>query len=407
MRICTRGAALILTAAALILAAVACSAGDDPRRPAAGPARTTAPGPAVPSGLSGSGDAAEPDGSGAGARTPGTMVPVAAPHRARLPWGYFVLADRIAAKLAAGDALNFVMSLTAVGDADHAASLGHGWRGAAAEAAEAHGIGIDAQVIGPHSADAVAQALAITSLVASGDIDCLAVEAANPRLLDRAIGVAVDAGIPVFAVAGDSPGSQRFAFFGIDAYAAGRSTGRLAGEWAAEGGILVRRAAVLTGNARSQRSFDLMRGFVDGLAGIHPGAEFVNGPADVASFGFEPPQVRAATEAWVLDNLDVDMVFHTDGGVEALAQVMAEQSLYGDMYAVGFHMSPPMAGAIRDLLVAISMAERSAEQARRAGAACSEFLLAGVLETGRPAVTPLPVTRDGVDAIDWSLPENR
>ena len=329
------------------------------------------------------------------------------PYVAELAWGNFALADRISAKLAAGDTLNFVLSLTAVGEDSPAASFGHGWSQAAADVADQHGVDVEVRVIGPHSADAEAQAATIESLVASADIDCLAVQAANPRLLDAAIDAAVDAGVPVFAVGGDSPDSKRFAFYGIDAHAAGFSAGQLVGQWAADGGILVRRAAVLTGDAGAQSHFDLMRGFGDGLLEIHSGVEFVNGPADVRSFGFEPVAVYNATEAWVLDNLDVDIVFHTDAGVEALAEVMADQLLYGDMYAVGFHMTPRIADYIRERLVVASMAQGLAEQARRAGQACGDFLLGGVHDTGHVVSEPLAVTRDNVDEADWALPESQ
>ena len=327
------------------------------------------------------------------------------PHVAELAWGNFVLSERIAAKLDAGDPLNLVVSLTATGAAS-AASFEHGWSQAAAAAAQEHGAEIDARVIGPNGADAEAQAAAIESLISTGDIDCLAVEAANPGLLDDVIDSAVDAGIPVFAVGGDSPDSKRFAFYGIDDYAAGETAGQLVGQWAADGGILVRVAGVLTGDAGDQGSYDLMRGFLAGLSEIHSGVEWANGPADVESFGFDLFAVYDETEAWVLDNSDADIVFHTDAGVESLAAVMADQLLYGDMYAVGFHMSPQVADYIRERLVVAAMVPRRAEQARLAGAACGAFLLEGAYDTGHVVVEPGAVTRDNVEDTDWSQPEN-
>ena len=332
-------------------------------------------------------------------------MPAGPPHVAELAWGNFVLAERIAEKLAAGGALNFVVSLEATGEPGPVESFEHGWRRAGAEVAEQHGVEVNARVIGPNSADADAQAASIESLLATGDIDCLAVEAAilSHRLIDQA----VEAGVPVFAVGGDSPDSKRFAFYGIDALAAGEAAGRLVGEWAAEGGILVRYAGVLTGDAGDQRSFDLMRGFVAGLSEIHSGAEWVNGPTDVDSFGSDPFEAYDQTEAWVLENLDVDVVFHTDAGLEALAAVMSDQLLYGDMYAVGFHMSGPVTDYIRERLVVAAMVQGLAEQARRAGAACGDFLLGGVHETGHVVVEPTAVTRDNIDDLDWTLPENQ
>ena len=398
----TRHMRVFACSAALILAASACtSGGSDPvadTAPVASPTTTAA--------QTGADDALDEAAPTTTEPTP-TTAPSGPPHAAELPWGNFELAERIAAKVAAGEPLNFVISLTATGEDSLNDSFSHGWEQAAADVAARYGVAINARVIGPNSADADAQATTITSLIASGDIDCLAVEAANPRLLDGAIGEAVDAGVPTYAVSGDSPDSKRFAFFGFDAYAAGRSAGQLVGDWAADGGILVRRAAVLTGDARHQRSFDLMRGFTDGLLEIHSGVEFVNGPADVDSFGFEPVPVYDATEAWVLDNLDVDIVFHTDDGVEALAAVMADQLLYGDMYAVAFHMSPQVADYVRERLVVTALVQGYTAQAQAAGGACGDFLLAGLHETGHMAMAPTPVTRDNVDELDWSLPQNR
>ena len=212
--------------------------------------------------------------------------------------------------------------------------------------------------------------------------------------------------MPVFTLGGDSPDSRRFAFYGPDHTEAGRAAGSLVSQWAAEGGILVRVAGVLTGDAGNQGSYDLMRGFVAGLSDIHSGVIWANGPDDVESFGFDPVAVYNSTEAWVLNNSDADIVFYTDAGVEQLAAVMAEHLLYGDMYAVSYHMTPRVADYIRERLVVAAISPRRFEQARLAGAACSDFLLEGAYETGHVVVEPVAVTLDNVEDTDWSLPEN-
>ena len=338
---------------------------------------------------------------------PPVQEPSGPPHTAELLWGDFELSDRIAARLDNGEELNFVISLAATGETGMAASFEHGWSQAAAELAEEHGVDINARVLGPNSADAEAQAAAIESLLASGDIDCLVVEAAGPRLLTDIIDTAVQAGVPTYSAGGDSPDSKRFAFYGIDDQAAGQAAGSLVGQWAADGGILVRRAGVLTGDAGDQRSFDLMRGFVAGLSEIHSGVEWVNGPADVDSFGFEPFAVYDESEAWVLNNIDVDVVFHTDSGLESVARVIADQLLYGDMYAVGFHMNQAVTDYIRERVVVAAMVQGFADQAQQAGLACGDFLLGGVHETGHVVFEPTAVTRDNIDETEWTLPENQ
>lgn len=392
---------------ALALLAAACIGSDGDAPPA--PPPTTAPAPTTTDApITEDGDSdADSDADGDGDSDADAQQAAGPPHAAPLAWGNFALAPRIADKLAAGDALNLVVSLTATGEGSPAASFEHGWSRAAAELADRHGVEVNGRVIGPNSADAAAQAGTIASLVASGDIDCLAVEAAAPRLLLDAIDQAVDAGVPAVTVGADTPDSKRFAFYGIDAYAVGEAAGQRVGAWAAEGGILMRRGGVLTGDGADQQSFDAMRGFVDGMSEIHSALEWVNTPADVTSLGFDPFLVYDRTEAWVAENLDVDIVFHTDAGLEALAQVMSDRLLYGDMYAVGMHMSAPIGDYIRERLVVDAVVEGFAEQAYRAGLACGSFLLAGELETGHVTHEPVAVNSDNVDERDWTLPENR
>ena len=336
-----------------------------------------------------------------------TTEPAGPPHVAELVWGNFELAERIAAKLEAGERLNLVVSLAETDDSGLGPSYEHGWNRAGAEVAARYGVDINARVIGPNRADAEDQGSTIEALVASGDIDCLAVEAAGPRLLTDAVDRAVDAGVAVFSVGGDSPDSKRFAFYGLDDYAAGEAAGSLVGQWAADGGILVRRAGVLTGDASDPRSFDRMRGFIAGLSEIHSGVEFVNGPGDVESFGLDPLVAYDPSEAWVLGNLDVDIVFHTDRGLEAVAAVIADQLLYGDMYAVGFHMSERVTDYISERVVVAAMVQGASEQARLAGLACGDFLLGGAFETGHVVLEPTAVTRDNLEDLDWTLPENQ
>ncbi|WP_419847677.1 substrate-binding domain-containing protein [Candidatus Poriferisocius sp.] len=331
-------------------------------------------------------------------------VPLGPPHTAELPWGDFALAERIAAKLADGQQLNFVLSANATGSGGSGEVMGLGWE----QAASGFGADINPRVIGPNSADRAAQIETIDSLIGSGSIDCLAVEVDDPAAFVEVIDRAVDAGIPTFTVGGDSADSKRFAFYGLDDRAAGKLVGAVAGEWAAERRILMRKAAVLTANVDDPRYQARMQGFVEGLLEIHSGIEFINGPdMGIESLGFDPDEVYAATEAWVLANPDADMIFHTDQGMAQLARVIADQLLYGDMYTSGFHMNEDMANYLRDGVVVAAVAQGLSNQANSAGAACGQFLLQGAHETGHVVQEPLIATESNVDTVDWTQPENQ
>ena len=416
------GSLRALAAAVAVLAVLAAACGDDGGDAAAPATTTTVPaadtasdpdGPTDGDGAAGDAEPAttttEPPATTTAPPTTTTEPPPSGPpHVAELRWGNFELAERIAAKLEAGEPLNFVLSLAATGeDADYIESFELGWSEAAAAVEDAHGVQVNARIIGPNRADADAQAESIQSLLATGDIDCLVVQAAGPRLLTDVIDAVAEEGVPVFAAGGDSPDAKRFAFYGIDDYDTGLQAGQTVGQWAADGGILVRRAGLVTGDAGDQRSFDLMRGFIDGLMEIHSGVDFINSPSDVASFGYEPVAVYDQVEAWVLENIDVDIVFHTDSGLQWTAQVIADQLLYGDMYAVGFHINQAVTDYIRERVVVGATVAGFADQARSAGQACGDFLLAGAYETGHVVAEATVVTGDNVDKTDWTLPENQ
>lgn len=360
----------------------------------------------------GSGGSSADDSSGSGAGSadgtgPAPDVspePLGAPFVAELPWGDFALADHIADKLADGAQLNFVLSAAATGAGGSGELMGAGW----VEAGAGVDADVNARLIGPNSADRAAQIETIDSLISAGSIDCLAVEVDDPASFMEIIDRAVDAGIPTFTVGGDSADSKRFAFYGLDDRATGKLVGTTVGEWAANNRILVRKAAVLTGDVDNPRFVARMQGFIEGLLEIHSGIEFVNGPDNnIESWGFDPEAVYAAADAWMSENLDVDVIFHSDSGMTQVAEMIADRSLYGDVYTSGFHMSEHLANYIRDGVVVAAVAQQLSVQAANAAEACGDFLVDGDHETGHVVQQPLIAARDNVETLNWALPENQ
>ena len=354
----------------------------------------------------GSGSVSSGDSASDGVAPEPTVAsePLGAPYVAELPWGDFALADRIADKLATGEQLNFVLSVTATGAGGSGEILGIGW----AQASEDIDASVNARVIGPNSSDRAAQIETIDSLISAGSIDCLAVEVDDPDSFVEIINRAVDAGVPTITVGGDSADSKRFAFYGLDDRATAKLVGTTVGEWAADSRILMRKAAVLTANVDDPRFIARMQGFIEGLLDIHSGIDFVNGPDhNIESLGSDPEAVYVAVDAWVGANLDVDIIFHTDSGMAQVAEVIADQSLYGDVYTSGFHMNADLANYIRDGVVVTAIAQGLSSQAANAVGACGDFLVDGDYETGHVVHQPVVATRDNVESIDWTLPENQ
>ena len=338
-----------------------------------------------------------------------TSLPQRPPYRTELLSGPFTLADRIAHKLTLDHTLSLVLSVVASGDEGSEPAMGAGFSAGAAETSERHGASVEAGVVAADGAD---QAQQIDDLVASGEADCLAVEvpdgdAAASRSVAAAIDRAVNSGVPVFTVGSDGADSRRFASYGLDELSAGRVTGEVVGRWAVDGKILLRKAGVLTGDATSPRSQQLMEGFIAGISAELADLQFVNGPDSVESFGFEPAEFYDEAGEWILAHPDVDIIFVTDEGLEPASRFVGDRALYGDVSLAGFHMSEAVGNYIYEGVVVVAMLPGLANQAAAAAEACGDFLLAGVYDTGRVAVDPVAVTDDNLDERDWTLSENR
>ena len=335
-------------------------------------------------------------------------IPAEPPHAADLPWGRFVLADRIAAKLDGFETLNFVLSaqgtaLPVVGEATE-----DGWEAGTAAVARSHGREIDSRLAGPFRTDVAAQVAEIDELLDAGEVDCLAVEASDPEAFVDVIDRAIEAGVPTFTVGTDSAGSGRFAFYGFDERDAGRVAGAAAGQWASDYSILLRKAALVSSDPEDPVNKDRMKGFVEGVLELQPKLEFVNTPdAGVAALSSDPAEARLDAEAWLANNPDVDLVFHTDRGLEPFGLAIAYQSLYGDFYVVGFGINEMIGNLIRDGVVVAAAVEGYADRASQVAGACGDFLLGGTFETGHVALEPAMVTELTVDEADWRLAANQ
>ena len=409
-------------AALAVMAALTqgCSGSDDaapPRTPAAPapsqqPASTDAPDEPEQAAAASTTVAPAPSMSPTTVPAPSTTSHVGPPHRAELPSGLFLLAEPIARRLDVNMRLSFVLVAAETGSGGSELAASAGFSRGATEASERHRARIDTRLAGPEVVDPAEQARHIDDLVVSGDVDCLTVEvpelgAGDAAVLARAIDKAVNAGVPVFTVRGDSPDSRRFAFYGLDELVAGERTGSVVGRWAVNGRILLRKAGVLAGDPDDPRSRRLMEGFIAGITAELPEIEFVNGPDSVESLGFDPERVYALSGRWIAAHPDVDIIFHADSGLEAASRYIADESLYGDVSMAGFHMSTDVLRYIREGVVVAATVPALADQAAAAARACGDFLLAGAYHTGAVAVDPLVVTEDNLGERDWASLDSR
>lgn len=329
-----------------------------------------------------------------------------APHEVEFDWGTFTLNDQVASKLESGDPLNFVLSIEGTGIPVFGAAMAAGWDRGIEGYSDQHPI--EGRVVGPVDTDIAAQVAEIDSLLASGSVDCLAFEAHEPGPYIDVIDQAMEDGIPVFGVNADSPDSKRIAFYALDELSAGTTAGEITADIISEEGLDVQTAALMTGSVEGPWAQNRMKGFMEGLQGKLPDVEFINGPnEDIESQGFDAPQVYSAVEAYINGHPDVDLIFHTDQGVEQVGKAIQDLGLTGEMWAAGFNVSEGIVEYIKSGEILVSVGQGFSNQAEAGAKACAEFLLNGEYETGHVVLDPVPVTAENADEKDWFDPANQ
>ena len=205
-----------------------------------------------------------------------SLVPLAAKAEQKL--ADFPLAERIKAKIAAGQTLDFYVSYQDTSN-EFAPFLKAGVERGAKEN------NVNATFIGPVGSDADAQINEIESLM--GKMDGLAISSVSTDALAPVIDRVLAAGIPVVAYNTDNPASKRLAFAGQDLVQSGVAAGKLMAEVLGGKG----KVMIITLDAAAQWSLDREKGAREGLAAA-PGIEIVN----TLNTGSDPQKMYSAIE---------------------------------------------------------------------------------------------------------------
>lgn len=316
----------------------------------------------------------------------------AAPYVAKFSWGTFKLAPRVIAKVKAHQPLNFVYSISDAGQPVFSAAIQSGFEDGVAQAAKTFGYPLKARMIGPVGGGNQKQISQIQTLLNSNQIDVLVFNAAQPGPFIDVLNQVMAAGVPVWGTGGDSPQSHRIGFFALDEEAAGRQAGQLAAQWVKDHALSVTKAAVFTGDPAGPWAQSRMTGFIAGVQSVLPSVQFVNGVSNPLNTGFDSPTVYSDAKSFILGHSDVQLIFHTDQGVQMVGKAIADTARTGKTWAVGFNLSPEILNYMKSSQILVTEGQNWHGQAATAATAAAQFLFKGQVVQGFHAATPYPVT---------------
>ena len=248
-----------------------------------------------------------------------SLLPALAHAEAKL--ADFSLADRIKAKIAAGQPLDIYVSYHDVSN-EFAPFMKAGVQRAATEDK------VNAQFIGPVGADADGQISEIETLM--GKMDGLAISSVSTDALAPLIDKVIAAGIPVVTFNTDNPESKRLAFAGQDLVQSGREAGKLMAKVLGGKG----KVMITTIDAAAQWSLDREKGAREALK-AEPGIEVVS----TLNTGTDPQKIYSAIENAMLANPSISGVLSLECCSTPAAGTWVERNKAADkVKVVGFDL---------------------------------------------------------------------
>lgn len=364
MRIRSRGALALLTAATL--GAAACTS-----TPAESSAPSAAPATTAPT------DGAE------------SMAPEGWPLTGTLKDGStFTLHPRVAEKLANGEPINYVFSYGSTAIPLFSPQYAGGYERTLPQAQAIQPM--NGQAIAPSSAvqDINEQIAQIDALFNADQIDCLSVQSTGTDAFTKIVNDIMATGIPVFTVGVESNGNE-FTNFTQISNKEGRQAAGIIVDYMKANNLDFKVFAVSGGDPTQNWAQGRMQGFIDGIKEAIPDATFVNDASTALVTTYDPAATYDAYRAFIQGNPEVQVIENVDIGAEHAARAIADSGNTGKMYAFGWNVSIGQLDAIEAGTQIVALDQQWGDQAGFGALGCAEFLANGNILPNSNVLKPI------------------
>ena len=307
-------------------------------------------------------------------------------------WGTFTLADRIAAKIAAGEPINYLFSYQASGiplfSPQYAAGAEMGCK-------MAQGIyPLNCAAVAPVQNDANQQVSQIEAKLAAGEVDCVGIEPVSSDAMTAITNKLMDQGIPVFT-AGVSSNGHEFTNFTQIPDKEGAYAANVVLKWMNDNGKDLKVFAVSGGDPTQFWAQGRMKGFHDTIMAAIPDATFVTTEENGLNTSYEPGQTYDTYRSFLTANPNVQFIQNVDIGAEHAAKAIDSLGLTGKVFTIGWNSSLGQLDAIEKGTQVALLDQRWPDQAGFGAVACAAFLKNGEILPNTQTLRP--VMADGVE----------
>lgn len=315
-----------------------------------------------------------------------------APFTVKRDWGTFKLADRIAAKVKAGEPINYVFSYQASGiplfSPQYQAGFDMGCK-------MAQGIyKMTCSAIAPVQNDPNQQVSQIEAKLAAGEIDCIGIEPVSSDAMTAITNKLMDQGIPVFT-SGVTSNGHEFTNFTQIPLLEGKTAAETVLKWMKDNNKDLKVFAVSGGDPTQFWAQGRMKGFHDTIMAAIPDAKFVTTEANGLNTSYEPGQTYDTFRSFLTANPDVQFIQNVDIGAEHADRAIESLGLTGKVFTIGWNSSLGQLAGIEKGIQVAQLDQRWPDQAAFGAVACAQFLKNGVILPNTQTLKA--VMKDGVE----------
>jgi ribose transport system substrate-binding protein len=320
----------------------------------------------------------------------------------------FQLADRIKAKLEAGEPINYVFSYQSPNIPLFSDQYQAGYETTLPQAQEILPT-LQGQIIAPVSdtgIDVPGQIAQIEALLNTDSIDCLSIEPPDSNAFTQITNQAIAAGIPVFTVGVTSNGNELTNFTQVPSLEGAQAANILL-DWMESTGNELKTFAVSGGDPTAFWAQGRMKSFRETIQAAIPDAVFINTEENALATTFEEGPTYDAYMALLAGQPDLDFIENVDIGAEHAARAIRDSGREGEVWTLGWNVSYGQLDAIDAGVQVVALDQKWSEQAGFGALACADFLANGIIRPNTQELFPVTAenTADARAELDAVLGE--
>jgi ribose transport system substrate-binding protein len=251
-----------------------------------------------------------------------------------------------------------------------------------------------AKFVGPVDTNAQQQVAELQTLLNAGQIDCLGVQSPGPEGFVPLFDQVAAAGVPAFAVNTDVSAAKRLAYWALNEKATGSKLADLAADAIQQQNLSVSKAVLFSSFPQAPWALDRMTGFKAELQQKLPNVTVVNDPSSAIDTTGDFAKTHQVTDAYIRGNPSVNLIFHTDQGVEEVGATIKAVGKTGKVFAVGMNVSPKIFDLVDQGIILDTINQRWDLQTARLAKECLDFLLTDkVYDNPIQYMDPAPLTK--------------